>query len=147
MVDTKPSDMLIVTIIVIIGVIGIVTLVTNANSINPSILNDTNVVSGNNFTEFSLLDKSNEINSSVNNIKSSVQQVGSGTLFGFLDGLYGTVYYTVTSLFQSMNFMGKMVGISGEILEIPSGIIMLFGLLIIIVIAFALISGVFQRDL
>lgn len=94
-------------------------------------------------------DKSEDLTTQVNLFQSNLQgneDLKPG-LFGFLDSLIGISWNSLTLLFSSFSFVGEILSGLTAIFGVPVWLMGLLGLIITMVIAFAILSAVFKVDL
>jgi len=92
------------------------------------------------------LNKSNDVINATAGIKSSIDIVGSGdvTSLNWFNALFGSIYYSLKASFSSIGFVSAIISDSVSYLgwDAVTPIIALFGLIIIIIIGFAMWSAV-----
>jgi len=91
--------------------------------------------------------KLGNINDSVNSIKDSIITTDPDPgIFGFLNSLIGSAWNTLHLLFNSLSFMNSVFGGLSDVFGIPEWVSTLMILLVIVVIAFAIYSALFQTQ-
>lgn len=94
----------------------------------------------------STLDKTQEITSSVNDIKSSVDSVTQEKVgpLGWIEALVGSAYSSLKAIGGTLSFIGVAIEGTAGLFGIPSFILVLLSLIIVILIGFAIWSAIFK---
>jgi hypothetical protein len=102
---------------------------------------DSTIDSGGQVSDFeSKLYLASNVTTAVDEMDASVQSVTAENVgpLGWLDALIKSAYNGMRAIGQSIGFMGNAIDEAGNIFGIPTFIMSLLGLIIIIVLAFAL---------
>jgi ABC-type phosphate transport system permease subunit len=101
------------------------------------------------FTKFnSSFDKMENVTDSVDDIESSITNAQTDFgLFGVLNSLISTSWQSLKLMFSSFAFMDSVWKGTNYIFGVPIWVASLIGLLVTVVIAFAIWSAIFQREL
>ena len=92
------------------------------------------------------MNKANEINSSVSNIKSSLNSVTANKVgaLGWLNALIGSVFDGAKTLLNTLGFMDDVTTDSSSMLNIPVTITALIILIFVIIVVFALWEAIMR---
>jgi len=130
---------IIVFTFIIVGGVSMLSLMEGGNN---------NFINDPQFTQFnSTFNVQEDITTSVNNLEASVTgaDLDPGP-FGMLNALISSSWTSLRLMFSSYSFMGNVLfGLS--IFGIPAWIPTLIGLMITVILAFAIFGAVFQRNL
>jgi hypothetical protein len=142
MAKTIPSSYITGIIIFTLIVVGGVSFVAFGTGSNPSF--GTSQFS-NDFN--SSFNKLNDVNTEVGEIEDSIKESSPDAgAFGMLNALISSGWQTLKLLFDSFEFMETTIG-ELELFGVPAWIMGLIGLMISVMIAFAIFSGIFQREM
>lgn len=89
-----------------------------------------------------------DVSDNVGNLQTNIENADSDFgLFGVLNSLISSAWQTLKLLFSSFSFMGAVFSGTTTMFGIPAWIPTLAGLVITIIIAFAIYSAIFQREI
>ena len=142
MVDTKISDYLIGIIIFTMVIVGGISMMTIFQSKNSAFL-DTEKFSKFNDTFNTYDDVVQETGSIESSITNSNPDPG---LFGVLNGLIQGAWQVLKLMFGSLSFMTAVWTGLYTIFGVPLWVGVLIGSIVIVLIAFAIWSAIFQRE-
>lgn len=106
--------------------------------------------STNQISEFNrTLNKAEQVTSAANNIRSSIDSVNSNEagVLGWINALFGSIYYTLKTTISSLSFIGTAIeeSVSYFGYDIVTPLVTLVGLIVVIIIAFAIWSAVTRQ--
>jgi len=143
MAETLPRHLLIGFIIFTLIVAGGATMLSELAQTKPTFTDDDAFRDFN--QSFHKLDVLRENTEALESNASATANEQSGD-FGFLDALVGKSWNTLTQLGNSIGFIKDSLDGTSKIFGIPSWIPALIGLIITVVLVFAIFSAIFQRD-
>ena len=144
MANVKPRDYLIGIIMFTLFIVGGVTMMGILNESNPGFTTDSRTY--NNFTD--QFNKLNDVTTEVGKLESGI--TGADTdwgIFGVLNSLIRSGWNTLTLMFTSFSFMTDVWDGVGHVFGIPASLLGLLGLLVTVLISFAIYSAIFQREI
>ena len=131
-----------------IGIILMIVVVTSGVLVLTSFTSvDTTIDTTNQAQLFNKsMNKANEINSSVSNIKSSLNSVTANKVgaLGWLNALIGSVFDGAKTLLNTLGFMDDVTTDSSSMLNIPVTITALIILIFVIIVVFALWEAIMR---
>jgi len=145
MAEILPRHYIIGIIMFVFFILGVISLITEFDNADANFMDSND---DDDFVKFNrTFNKLDDINESVNNIKDNVidADVDEGT-FGVLNSLINSAWNTLKLLFNSLSFMNSVFEGLSEIFGIPSWVSTLLILLVVVVIAFAIYSALFQTQ-
>ena len=144
MAEVLPRHYIYGTIMFIFFIVGITALLTQINSYDSTALDDPRYQEFNN--SFNKLEELNRSMSSLENSLKS-EEAGDQGAFGQLNALISTGWNTLKNLPTILGFaITAMYGLV-TVFGIPGWIITIIGLLVSIMILFAIYSAIFQREI
>lgn len=110
---------------------------------------DSSFIDANKFSKFNnTFNKYNDVVSETDNLESSITNSDSDFgVFGVLNGLINTAWNTMVTIFSSFSFMDSAFNGLTEFLGVPTWTIGLILSIITIILIFAIIGAIFQRDI
>lgn len=122
-------------------IVGGIAMMSSLNSTGEGFTNNEQ------FTSFNdSFNKFDDVTEQVTIIKESVSNPDADQgPFGFLDALIGASWATLKGTFASFSFMGDVFNSASTIFGIPAWIPSLVFFMVIILIAYAIISAIFNR--
>lgn len=126
-------------------VIGVgVSMIANFRSISP-----TYGTNGTQITEFNeTFYKLDEVETTVGTLETGITNASTDFgAFGVLNSLISGSWQTVKLLFNSLSFTKSVFAGLGTFFGVPGFVITIIGLLVTVIIAFAIYSAIFQREI
>ena len=98
----------------------------------------------NNYT--STFDKFDALNESMTGLQRSISQPNPG-LFGWLDALAGSAYYTMATLFTNFSIIFGVFGSFSTFFHVPVWVGATMIMMVIVVVVFAIFGAIFRTPL
>ena len=138
-----PSNYIIGIIIFTLFIVGGVSMMGIFNAEDSTFTDDEK------FIEFNKsFNKLNEVTSSVESLQEDIEdnkpEWGD---FGALNGLIKSSWHSLQLIFTSFGFMNDVFDASATVFGIPAWIGGLVGLIVVVILVFAIWGAIFQRDL
>lgn len=144
MSDILPRHYIIGVIIFTFFIVGGIAMLTEFGNKNPTFIADDK------FNDFNTsFNKMNDLTESVNGLEDRITESGEDQdlgVFGVLDALINTGWNTLKLLFTSFGFVEDVFTSLGTFFGIPGWVAALLILLVTVMIAFAIFTAVFQRE-
>lgn len=142
--DVLPRHLLIGAIVFVLVIAGGVSMLGLFNDADSSFL------AGNEkYVQFNeSFNKLEDVTNTTTQLQGSVQNATTDFgLFGVLNSLIATSWNTLTAIFTSFDFFTAIFGGLNVVFEVPLWITGLVGLIIIVILVFAIWSAIFQREI
>lgn len=143
MAEILPRHYIIGIIMFTFFIVGGVSLLSIFNDSNPTFTSDDKFTEFN--QSFNVLD---DVTDQVDSLEGSITEADTDFgLFGVLNALISSAWQALKLLFSSLSFMDNVFGGLASIFGVPTWIPAIVILIITVVLAFAIFSAIFQRDL
>lgn len=143
MADVLPRHYIIGIIIFTFFIVGGIAILTEFNNARPGFVDDEK------FTQFnSSFNKMNDLTGAVEDLENTITESDEDQdlgIFGVLDALINTGWNTLKLLFTSFGFM-EAIFASLSMFGVPTWVGALLVLMVTVMIAFAIYTAVFQRE-
>ncbi len=140
------TGIIIFTLLIVSGV----AMMTSFQGENSEFMSDTDEDTFEKFNQtFNVMeDLTTEVDALKTNIEGEEEDAGFfKEAFGFLNSLISKSWNTLKLLFTSLSFMNAVFGGLSVVLGFPYFLPILLGMLVTVLIAFAIYSAIFQRDI
>lgn len=146
MAETLMRHLLYGIIVGTIAIMGVMFMLSElvSDSGNPEFFSNDNLTSLNR-----TFNKFYELNQSVQNFESGIQNSRNETqwgVFGVINGIIQSTWSVITGLFTSLGFFKDMLGSLDEYLPIPSWVGGALILIVLVLVGFGIFTIVFQKE-
>lgn len=143
MTDALPRHYVMGIILFTFIVVGGVSMLSTMNTYNSGFTDDSR------FESFNLtFNKMSDVQTEVGDLQSGIEETSADPgAFGFLNALIGSGWNTMQLMFSSFSFMNGVFNGLETVFGLPPFIPTLIGLMITVLIAFAIYSAIFQTKI